>query len=106
VLATVVVFAGSVTTAQASSSGLGWANEYDLGNYFEAHGFTYNGRHHDVDFGFCSGLRRYGVREAAYDDYFHVFNCDANTANGEFWTLRVKILAGNRISIPNAHKDF
>jgi hypothetical protein len=78
------------TTASSATTYRWYTDELVVGNHFEAKGFTWGGRHHDVDTGVCSGLRRYGVQPNDYGlDKFWVFNCDAFTSDGSDYTLRV-----------------
>lgn len=100
------------TTASASSATTyrWYVDEIVPGNHFEAKGFTWGGRHHDVDSGFCSGLRRYGVQTSAYGlDKFWVFNCTVFTSNNEDWTLKVWATQTGRYHafvVKSATKEF
>jgi hypothetical protein len=103
----IIVFAALAVAAPAGASSMtGYLDEYDLGNSIEAHGFTYGG-HHAVDTAFCIGLRRYGVvKSGLFDEKFHRFNCDVNTADNSFWTLKVVAVTNTRWQVLSAHKDF
>lgn len=83
-----------------------------VGNSIESQGFSYNGRHVNVDNAYCSGLRRYGVQSSEYGlDKFWRFKCDATGADGHWYTLQVSTTSGSIRSywywhILNTHRDF
>ena len=91
------IVAVGVSSAEAASTG--WYHYYQdeltVSNSIESHGFVYHGRHIAVDNAFCTGLRRYGVESSEFGlDKFWRFNCDADAANGHFYTLHVSTTHG------------
>src|SRR4051812_14939881 len=69
----------------------GFVDEVTISHTLESRGFSYGGRHVNVDNGFCLGLRRFGVRTADYIDSFTRFKCTASGADNHMYTVNVSI---------------
>jgi hypothetical protein len=83
----------------------GWIDRHTLANAVEVRGVVYEGKLRPVNFAYCDGLRRYGVRHLTYTDQYHRFKCSTTGADQHAYAATITITRSILSLTPIAGRD-